>query len=126
MNTKTRGDVLAERIDWILETPDEHYHSRIKRALAEYRTQWTLGRTVNGFTLGEGQEWHRTDWTEDMLPEGWRPRLVGEGHARDFDCKHDEGEHSTWGTWHEPGNFTDEGEFFFRTLRPIPATEPKP
>jgi len=26
----------------------------------------------------EGQEWHRTDWTEEMLPEGWRPLLKDE------------------------------------------------
>jgi hypothetical protein len=25
-----------------------------------------------------GQEWHRTDWTQEMLPEGWRPLLQGE------------------------------------------------
>ena len=28
----------------------------------------------------EGQEWHRTDWTEDMLPEGWRPLLNDEAY----------------------------------------------
>lgn len=26
----------------------------------------------------EGYEWHRTDWTEEMLPEGWRPLLLAE------------------------------------------------
>jgi len=26
----------------------------------------------------DGQEWHRTDWTEGDLPEGWRPLLKGE------------------------------------------------
>ncbi len=40
--------------------------------------EWTLGRSVNGFTLQPGQEWHRQDWTEDMLPDGWRPLLKGE------------------------------------------------
>lgn len=39
---------------------------------------WTLGNSVNDFTLGEGQKWHRNDWTKDMLPEGWRPLLLGE------------------------------------------------
>ncbi len=28
----------------------------------------------------EGREWHRADWTEDMLPEGWRPVLEGENY----------------------------------------------
>jgi hypothetical protein len=26
----------------------------------------------------EGQKWHRDDWTEDMLPGGYRPLLLGE------------------------------------------------
>lgn len=25
-----------------------------------------------------GREWHRTDFTEEELPEGWRPTLIGE------------------------------------------------
>jgi hypothetical protein len=25
-----------------------------------------------------GQQWHRTDWTQEMLPEGYRPLLLGE------------------------------------------------
>ncbi len=25
-----------------------------------------------------GKQWHREDWTEEMLPEGWRPLLLGE------------------------------------------------
>lgn len=33
---------------------------------------WTLP------TPPEGREWHRADWTEDMLPAGWRPLLRGE------------------------------------------------
>ena len=44
---------------------------------------WTLGRSVNGFTLGEGQEWHRQDWTKEMLPEGWRPLLSDESLVSD-------------------------------------------
>jgi hypothetical protein len=26
----------------------------------------------------EGHQWHRTDWTQDMLPKGWRPYFDGE------------------------------------------------
>jgi hypothetical protein len=26
----------------------------------------------------EGRQWHRLDWTQEMLPEGWRPLLLGE------------------------------------------------
>lgn len=28
-----------------------------------------------------GMQWHRTDWTEDQLPEGWRPILKGESYG---------------------------------------------
>lgn len=27
-----------------------------------------------------GVKWHREDWTQDMLPDGWRPLHEGEGH----------------------------------------------
>lgn len=34
---------------------------------------------IPGFRpLVPGEAWHRTDWTSDMLPEGWRPLLLGE------------------------------------------------
>jgi hypothetical protein len=40
---------------------------------------WKLTREIPGFRpLRDGEEWHRTDWTEEMLPEGWRPLLKGE------------------------------------------------
>lgn len=26
----------------------------------------------------DGMQWHRDDWTEEMLPDGWRPHLLGE------------------------------------------------
>jgi hypothetical protein len=33
----------------------------------------------------EGMQWHRTDWTQDMLPEGYRPLLLGEYAAINAD-----------------------------------------
>lgn len=38
----------------------------------EAKSVWTLPAPP------EGREWCRMDWTEDMLPEGWRPLLKGE------------------------------------------------
>lgn len=38
----------------------------------------------------EGQQWHRTDWTEEMLPKGYRPLLleekdeIGDDHKREW------------------------------------------
>ena len=79
MSTKNKGDILAAQIDaiakkYIIGSPREE----IVAALADYHRPWTLGRSINGFTLADGQEWHRNDWTEDMLPEGWRPMTKGE------------------------------------------------
>ena len=47
----------------------------------EYRVKpWTLSRHLRGFRpLEPGEAWHFADtWVECMLPEGWRPLLVGE------------------------------------------------
>ena len=32
----------------------------------------------------EGMQWHRNDWTEDMLPEGWRPMLLNETGSYEY------------------------------------------
>jgi len=40
---------------------------------------WTLPRHLPSFRpLEPGEEWHRNDFTEAMLPDGWRPLLMGE------------------------------------------------
>lgn len=68
-----------------------------------------------------GQQWHRTDWTADMLPEGYRPLLKGED-MQDGD------ERLFWGRWeiksHGCGWFfenADEHHVLGRTRRPLPA-----
>jgi hypothetical protein len=93
---------------------------------------WPLSRHLPGFRpLRDGEEWHRTDWTEEMLPQGWRPLLNTEipregdewllrgaqwrpaDHAwRRDDVKAKDATDMSW----------------FRTRRPLPepAPEPKP
>lgn len=40
---------------------------------------WSLTRHIPGFRpLRENEQWHRSDWTEEMLEGGWRPLLLGE------------------------------------------------
>jgi len=40
---------------------------------------FTLGNSINGHTLGEGEQWHRVDgWTAEMLPAPYRPLIIGE------------------------------------------------
>lgn len=84
---------------------------------------WTLGRSVNGFTLGEGQEWHRQDFTKEMLPEGWRPLLLGEAMGREDESGHNyvighEGP-SEWKNF--PGMLGT--SCHMRTRRPLPPSE---
>jgi len=125
--TKSRGDILAERIEYIKSGVaggwlDKTIINEISEALADYRKpEWALGRSINGFTLAEGQEWHRNDWTQDMLPDGWRPLLADE-EAKEGD------EHfkSGFGPW--TSNFVG-GRYGFgttwcRTRRPPPILTP--
>lgn len=57
MKTNTEAIKLAEALLTSLKEPD---------------VPWTLPDPP------PGMEWHRTDWTQDMLPDGWRPLLDGE------------------------------------------------
>lgn len=68
----------------------------------------------------EGKQWHRDDgWTEEMLPRGFRPLLLGETGS--YQVLTNEG----WeeGGWPERPT-TPESSVFFRTNRPLPS-EPK-
>jgi hypothetical protein len=42
----------------------------------------------------EGMQWHRDDWTEDMLPEGYRPLLAQEPWVKGDEIKR--GSHLPW------------------------------
>ena len=72
-----------------------------------------------------GKEWHRTGgWTEDMLPEGYRPLLKGEVYQKDAEDEILMGDY--WQKLNHGGMPTDvasEG-CFIRTTRPLP-TEPE-
>jgi hypothetical protein len=81
---------------------------------------WTLGRSVNGFTLADGQEWHRQDgWAKEMLPDGYRPLLLGESYIADDEY------YSTfakrWKKETYPGrNTTTSNDSHRRTTRSLP------
>jgi len=91
----------------------------------DYRIKpWTLSRHLPGFrALEPGEEWHRNDFTEEMLPEGWRPLLLGEQSAHGID-------EAMWS--HKPDEFTvqelsciteeENYNLFWRTTRPLPPT----
>ncbi len=68
----------------------------------------------------EGRKWHREDWTQEMLPDGWRPLLYGEipqGGDEGFDG-------SAWKTdWVAIGEpLVNDGNTYslHRTRRPLP------
>lgn len=71
-----------------------------------------------------GRRWHREDWTQDMLPEGYRPLLDGE-----VIDKEDEFYYCGVGPWNSAvdssvyasGKRVDDGAVYFRTRRPLPA-----
>jgi hypothetical protein len=67
----------------------------------------------------EGQQWHRNDWTEEMLPAGYRPLLLRETPKRG-----DEILSYAWIpiTLHTPAMRQEKHQ---RTTRPIPQ-QPKP
>ena len=78
-----------------------------------------------------GKQWHRNDWTEKMLPEGWRPLLKDELIRGGDECRH-ELPNSYRGQQHGMTGLTpcenvsgrwfkSTEEFFWRTRRPLPA-----
>lgn len=83
--------------------------------------EWILGNSVNGFTLGEGQQWHRLDWIREMLPDGWRPLLMGESvQAGDEAWQQSENaEEGYWSLWEVSSIFAPVTHH--RTRRPLPA-----
>lgn len=69
----------------------------------------------------DGKQWHRDDgWTEAMLPEGWRPLLVGEiGSYEAFTSK-------GWDEGSAPEvPMPPASRVFFRTNRPLPSVPKK-
>jgi hypothetical protein len=66
----------------------------------------------------EGQQWHRTDWTEDMLPEGWRPLLHGEPGHEGMQYL---GTNGQWVNSDASGQKSSEGNLHRRTRIPLPT-----
>lgn len=76
-------------VEWEYEelpNGSEKWETAIKLTLMEalnFRARvrikpFVLSDSINGFTLGPGQEWHRKDWEKEMLPTGNRPLLDNE------------------------------------------------
>lgn len=104
----------------------------LQAALAELEQEdkpaWTLTRHLPGFrALRDGEEWHRQDFTEDMLAGGWRPLLLGETTVRELDEYCHPGGPLKWkkiyGLAGEQAGVTWSGidyNTYLRTRRPLP------
>jgi len=79
-------------------------------------------RHINGFRpLVPGERWHRTDFTPDMLPEGWRPSLLGEEEQTGDE------QVSRFGKWLRvpyPHGDVLPDDAHLRTRRPLPPPPP--
>lgn len=83
---------------------------------------FTLSNSINGHTLSEGQQWHRSDFTAEMLPAPYRPMIFGE---------------TGWGEMLQAGLWlpldslqekikTSTKNYHCRTTRPLPPVEQPP
>lgn len=69
----------------------------------------------------EGQQWHRTDWTEEMLPEGYRPLLLEEKDEIGDEMF----QHRQWVTVTNPAVHSTAEDWWVphRTRRPLPTPD---
>lgn len=74
-----------------------------------------------------GRQWHRTDWTQEMLPEGTRPLLLGEWNDVGDEILPAQGGHLYGEGWQEAEtNYqADENTWHLRTRRPLPEASPQ-
>lgn len=82
---------------------------------------FTLTRSINGHTLADGQEWHRSDFTREDLPEGYRPLMRDEKRVPTMD----EYKSSISGVWTKATDYgsdrIDDKYTPHRTTRPLPS-----
>lgn len=81
--------------------------------------QWHLPAPPDGY------EWHRTDWTEEMLPDGWRPQYLGESNA-EYEASCDGLNWTRYsGAYSIRAKTPQSLTTFFRTKAPLPPQKPK-
>jgi len=112
----------SENVEWGLASDCADPMDVIKAGFQIRLKPWELGRSINGHTLPDGASWHRQDFTEDMLPDRYRPLMdgenmtVGDEHGDKYMVGHDGP--IEWRTC--PGLLST--SCHMRTTRPIPFT----
>jgi len=82
-------------------------------------------RHIPGFRpLILGEQWHRADFTPDMLPEGWRPLLLGEKTEAIDELPLNASRTGDWRTLNTSYGPALERDVHFRTRRPLPPPPP--
>lgn len=82
-------------------------------------------RHIQGFRpLVPGEAWHRNDFTPDMLPEGWRPLLMGEKTEAIDELPLNASRTGDWRTLNTSYGPALERDVHFRTRRPLPPPPP--
>lgn len=96
---------------------------KIKSAHPDAQENWNQYASKPAWALPPppaGHKWHRDDWTEEMLPEGYRPLLGGE-----LIEKSDEVWQYAEGPWKNEtiavGLTVSSSNHHFRTRRPLPS-----
>ncbi len=113
-------EVKTEHGTWVTPSealPDSFvedcWEIRIKPGSATFEAH---GKTWKLPDPPAGRQWHRTDWTEEMLPEGWRPLLLRENEEQMDEFLHPDGK---WHSGPSTGGASSHN-FHRRTRRPLP------
>jgi hypothetical protein len=118
--TPLEGLVLGQWVKNVIVPNWSDHHYRI--------APFTLGNSINGHTLGEGEQWHRVDgWTAESLPSGTRPLFIGE-KVKPGDACHDEeyGWRAVCGLIGETAGNDYTNSYLLRTTRPLPSAQLAP
>lgn len=87
-------------------------------------TPFVLGPSINGHTLGPGQQWHRLDFTREDLPPGTRPHILGELDVAGDERLNCDAWMTLVGYSKQPSTEYCGRTRTTRTTRPLPPTSP--
>lgn len=113
--------------EWI-EVTEPAWHPEFQyRIKPEPAAPWSIEAHVLqhfGRQLVEGEQWHRADFTQEMLEGGWRPLLYGENCSAGDEYRRASGKFWAAQETH-PGKYDSNDHWSqHRTKRPLPPVAP--